>query len=189
LKFIGFAALLVVWAGGMGGEARTQQKLVLDPAKSVVNFTLVDALHTVHGTFQVQQGEIRFSPAGGQASGMIVVDAVSGKSGNSSRDGRMAKEELKVESYKTVSFAPTRVTGELHPSGDSTLQVHGVFTLLGAAHEIDVPIQVQVDGKQIHATGTFALPYVKWGLKDPSNMFIKVNKEVTIDLSLMGTLQ
>jgi polyisoprenoid-binding protein YceI len=179
---------MLVWASGLAG-AQAQQKLVVDPARSEVRFTLVDALHTVRGTFQVQQGEIQFNTAGGQANGQIVVDAVSGKSGNSTRDGRMAKEELKVESYKTVSFAPTRVTGELHLSGDSTLQVHGVFTLLGTAHEIDVPMQVQVDGKQIHAVGTFAVPYVKWGLKDPSNMFIKVNKEVTIDLSLMGTLQ
>jgi polyisoprenoid-binding protein YceI len=188
LKVVRIAALFLVWAGGLVG-AQAQQRLVVDPARSEVRFTLDDALHTVHGTFRVQQGEVQFNKTGGAASGMIVVDAVSGKSGSSSRDGRMAKEELKVESYKTVSFAPVRIIGELHSSGDSTLQVHGVFTLLGTPHEIDVPMQVQVDGKQIHAVGTFLVPYVQWGLKDPSNMFIKVNKEVTIDLSLMGTLQ
>jgi hypothetical protein len=64
-----------------------------------------------------------------------------------------------------------------------------MFTLLGTSHEIDVPMQVQVNGRQVHAVGTFAVPYVQWGLKDPSNLFIKVNKEVTIELSLMGTLQ
>jgi hypothetical protein len=64
-----------------------------------------------------------------------------------------------------------------------------VFTLLGAAHEIDVPMQVQVNGKQVHAVGTFAVPYVKWGLKDPSTMMLRVNKEVQIELSLMGALE
>ena len=121
-----------------------QQRLVLDPVRSEVHFTLGDVLHTVHGTFRVQQGEIMFNPADGMAGGAIVVGALSGQSGNSARDGRMAKEELRTESYKSVSFAPTRFMGEFHEGGDSTLQVHGVFTLLGTAHEIDVPMQVQV---------------------------------------------
>ena len=130
-----------------------------------------------------------FNPADGMAGGAIMVDALSGQSGNSARDGRMAKEELKAESYKSVSFAPTRFTGEFHESGDSTLQVHGVFTLLGTAHEIDVPMQVRVNGKQVHAVGAFTVPFVKWGLKDPSTMMLRVNKEVKIDVSLMGPLQ
>ena len=166
-----------------------QQKLVVDPAKSEVHFTLGDVLHTVRGTFRVQQGEINFNPSTGEASGSITVDALSGASGNSVRDKRMAKEELKAESFKAVTFAPTRFTGKFNASGDSALQVHGVFTILGTAHEIDVPMQVQVNGDQLHTAGTFAVPYVAWGLKDPSTFLLKVNKEVQIDLLLTGTLQ
>jgi polyisoprenoid-binding protein YceI len=168
---------------------QAQQKLVLDPAKSEVHFTLVDMLHTVHGTFRVQQGEISFNPSTGEASGSIVVDALSGESGNSTRDKRMAKEELKVESFKVVTFAAMRFTGKFNASGDSALHVHGMFTLLGTAHEIDVPMQVQVNGDQLHTTGSFALPYVAWGMKDPSTFLLKVSKEVQIDLLLTGTLQ
>jgi hypothetical protein len=46
-----------------------------------------------------------------------------------------------------------------------------------------------VNGTQFHASGTFAVPYVKWGLKDPSVFAIKVNKEVQIDLLLVGMLE
>jgi polyisoprenoid-binding protein YceI len=185
-----FRVLLLVCAALLIGQtAQAQQRLVVDPERSDVHFTLGDVLHTVHGTFRVQQSEIEFNPADGRASGTVVVDALSGQSGNSARDGKMEKDVLKTESYKNVSFAPTRFTGEFHGSGDSTLQVHGVFTLLGVAHEIDVPMQVQVNGKQVHAVGTFAVPYVKWGLKDPSTMMLRVNKEVQIELSLMGTLE
>jgi len=35
---------------------------------------------------------------------------------------------------------------------------------------------------------TFPVPYVAWGLKDPSFMMFKVAKEVGIDLTLMGQL-
>lgn len=168
---------------------RAQQNLLIDPAHSEVHFTLGDVLHTVHGTFHVRQGEIVFNRATGQASGSIVVDALSGESSNGARDRRMANDELKAQTYKNVTFAPTRFTGAFNSAGDSALKVHGVFTLLGTAHEIDVPMQVQVNGNQIHASGSFAVPYVQWGLKDPSSLILRVSKEVQIDLSLMGVLQ
>ena len=101
----------------------------------------------------------------------------------------MTNDELKAPDYKTVAFAPTRFSGTFNPTGDSTLQVHGLFTLTGTPHEIDVPMQVQVNGEQIHAVGSFVIPYVQWGLKDPSTFMIHVNKEVHVDLDLSGTLR
>ena len=166
-----------------------QNKLSVDPARSEVNFTLGDTLHVVHGTFHIQQGDVAFDPATGKATGSIVVDALSGQSGSSMRDHRMTDDELKASTFKTISFTPTHFTGTFNATGDSTLQVHGIFTLLGTPHEIDVPMQVQVNGEQLHAVGSFAVPYVQWGLKDPSTFMLHVNKEVQIDLSLMGTLQ
>jgi polyisoprenoid-binding protein YceI len=170
-------------------QDKTQDKLTLDTTRSEVHFTLADALHTVHGTFHIQQGDITFDPATGKADGSILVDALSGKSGNSVRDRRMTNDELKAPDYKTVAFAPTRFTGTFNPTGDSTLEVHGLFTLIGTPHEIDVPMQVQVNGDQIHAVGSFAVPYIQWGLKDPSTFMIHVNKEVHVDLDLSGTLR
>jgi hypothetical protein len=49
-------------------------------------------------------------------------------------------------------------------------------------------MQVHIDGANITAKGSFLVPYVKWGLKDPSIMILKVAKEVHIDLELSGTL-
>jgi len=166
-----------------------QNKLSVDTTRSEVHFTLTDTLHVVHGTFHIQQGEISFDPATGKASGSIVVDALSGQSGNSMRDHRMTNDELKAPDFKTITFTPTRFTGTFNSNGDSTLNVHGTFTLLGTPHEIDLPMQVQVNGDHLHAIGTFTVPYIQWGLKDPSTFMIKVNKEVQIDLSLMGTLR
>ena len=170
-------------------QDKPSHKLSLDTNRSEVHFTLTDTLHTVHGTFRIQQGEVIFDPATGKANGSILVDALSGQSGNSLRDHRMAKEELKAPEFKTVAFAPTRFTGTLNPEGDSTIHIHGVFTLIGTAHEIDVPMMVQVSGDKIHAVGSFDVPYVQWGLKDPSTFMIKVNKEVHVDLDLIGTLR
>ena len=41
-------------------------------------------------------------------------------------------------------------------------------------------------GRQITATCHFSIPYVEWGLKDPSILFFKVAKEVEIDLTVEG---
>src|SRR5258705_811515 len=181
--------LLIAAPAILHAQDKAQNKLALDTARSEVHFTLTDTLHVVHGTFRIQQGDITFDPATGKATGSIVVDALSGQSGNSTRDHRMAKDELKAPDFKTIAFAPTRFTGTFNPTGDSTLQVHGLFTLIGTPHEIDVPMQVQVNGEQIHAVGSFVIPYVQWGLKDPSTFMIKVNKEVHVDLDLTGTLR
>jgi len=170
-------------------QDKTQNKLSLDTTRSEVHFTLTDTLHTVKGTFHLQQGDITFDTATGKAAGSILVDALSGKSGNPVRDHRMTKDELKAPDYKTVAFAPTRFTGTFNPIGDSTLQVHGLFTLLGTSHEIELPMQIQANGDQIHAVGSFIVPYVQWGLKDPSSFMIKVEKEVHVDLDLSGTLR
>src|SRR6185312_8306832 len=58
----------------------------VEPAQSHVAFTLGDIFHTVHGTFQLKTGAIRFDPATGAASGQLVVDAASGNSGSNARD-------------------------------------------------------------------------------------------------------
>ena len=168
---------------------QAQDKLSLDPTHSEIHFTVDTTLHTVHGTFHMQQGDIAFDPATGKVTGSIVIDAPSGQSGNGSRDRRMSDEILKTTDFKTITFTPTHFAGTLNSTGDSTLKVHGTFTLLGNPHEIDVPMQVQVSGDQLHTTGTFTIPYVQWGVKDPSNFVFHVNKEVQIDLLLTGTLR
>ena len=181
--------LLIAAPAILHAQDKTPNKLSLDTNRSEIHFTLTDTLHSVHGTFRIQQGDIAFDPATGNANGSVLVDALSGKTGNSIRDHRMTNDELKAPDYKTVVFAPTRFTGTFNPEGDSTLQVHGLFTLIGTPHEIDVPMQIQVNGQQIHAVGSFVIPYVQWGLKDPSTFMIKVNKEVHVDLDLSGTLR
>jgi len=121
-------------------------------------------------------------------SGSVVVLAGSGKTGNGSRDNRMNKEVLKVEQHATVSFEPTTYTGAIAPSGDSTIQVTGIFTLLGTPHEITIPILVHLEGTTATAKAHFVVPYIQWGLKDPSFLFWKAEKDVAIDLFLAGPL-
>jgi hypothetical protein len=49
-------------------------------------------------------------------------------------------------------------------------------------------MQLHIDGTSLTAKGHFTVPYVQWGLKDPSVFILKVAKEVGIDLTLVGSL-
>jgi NADPH2:quinone reductase len=61
-------------------------RLQFDPEKTTAPITLSATLHTVHGKFLLQHGEIKFDPGSGKISGEIVFDATSGKTGNEGRD-------------------------------------------------------------------------------------------------------
>jgi len=165
-----------------------QQSFTADPAASSVAFALIGSGHEVHGTFHVQSGTIQFDRSATKISGSIVVSAASGDSGDKGRDKKMHSDVLDVDHFADVTFAPQSYQGNLAASGDSTIQVTGVFTLHGTAHDLTVPMQVHIDGSRLTAKGMFVIPYVKWGLKDPSMFILKVAKDVQIDLSLSGTL-
>jgi hypothetical protein len=121
-------------------------------------------------------------------SGLIVVSAISGESGDKGRDKKMQSDVLDSAHFTDVTFAPQGYQGTIAPAGDSTIQVMGSFSLHGAAHDLTVPMQVHIEGSSLTATGKFVVPYVKWGLKDPSIFILKVAKDVQIDLTLVGTL-
>jgi polyisoprenoid-binding protein YceI len=165
-----------------------QETFTVNPDASKVAFTLGGTGHHVDGTFHVQSGKIEFDPSASKISGLVVVAAGSGNSGEPGRDKKMNSDVLDTAHFAEVTFAPNSYQGSIAPSGDSTIQVSGVFTLHGTPHDITVPMQIHIEGTAISATGKFTVPYVKWGLKDPSIFILKVAKEVDIDLNLSGQL-
>ncbi len=165
-----------------------RQTFEADPAKSQVQFTLEATLHAVHGTFHLEHGTLSFSRNSSEMSGLIAVDAHSGDSGEGSRDKKMTQDELKADKFTAITFAPKSYTGEIAAEGDSDIVVRGAFTLLGSPHDIAVPMHIHIAQSMCNAKGSFEVPFVQWGMKDPSSFVLKVNKQVTIALDLTGTL-
>jgi polyisoprenoid-binding protein YceI len=163
--------------------------LDIDPAQSKVHWTLGTTLHTVHGTFAFKKGTFHVDPGTGKASGEIVVSATSGDSGNDSRDKKMHKDVLESAQYQDVIFRPDRVDGKIAPQGTSSVQVHGMFVLHGREHELTVPVQAGLAGGHWTGSANFNVPFIDWGLKNPSSFFLKVEHAVQIQLELKGRLQ
>jgi polyisoprenoid-binding protein YceI len=164
------------------------QTFVVNPDASEVKIALKTTHELVNGSFHVQSGSIEFDRGNPKMTGPVIVLAGSGKTGNDSRDKKMNKDILKVELYATVSFDPQTYTGDLAVSGDSNLQVTGIFTLLGTPHQITVPILVHLEGTTATAKAHFVVPYVQWGLKNPSFLMWKADNDVSVDLLLAGRL-
>ena len=183
MKSLAVVALALIFAPAALGQHQT---FVINADASDVKMKLNTTHEVVDGTFHIQSGSINFDRTATHISGIVIVAAGSGKTGNDSRDKKMNKDILKVDQFATVSFAPQTYTGTIVASGDSTIQVSGVFTLLGTAHDLTIPLQIHIDGSKATAKGQFIVPYVQWGLKNPSFMIWKADNDVAIDLNLVG---
>ena len=177
-----FVPLCVSAALLVAGESIPVQprSLVIDPAQTKVEFTLGSLLHTVHGNFQLKRGTLSFDPQSGKAYGELVVDATSGESGSPARDKRMHASILESAKYPEIAFRPDRVDGKVAPEGKSQVQLHGVFAIHGVEHEILLPVTVDAGGGQYNVIGIFEVPYVKWGMKNPSTLMLRVDDKVEI---------
>jgi polyisoprenoid-binding protein YceI len=162
---------------------RAEQAFVeFDPARTKVHFSLDSVLHTVHGTFNLKRGVIRFDTASGDATGELIVDATSGESGNESRDRRMHKSILESAQFTEVKFVPRRVEGQIAPEGESSVLVHGIMTLHGKGHEFTLPATVRRDTAGLAVRSSFSIPYIAWELKNPSTFLLRVSDKVNIQI-------
>jgi polyisoprenoid-binding protein YceI len=153
-----------------------------------IEWTVGDVLHTVHGTFKLKRGAIRFDPDSGKASGEVVVDVASGDSGSGARDSRMHANVLESGKYPEAVFTPDRIDGKLAMGSSSTVRIHGIFRIHGADHEMTVNAVAKVAGDRMDVHIAFDLPYVAWGMKDPSNFLLKVGKTVQVSIDASGML-
>jgi polyisoprenoid-binding protein YceI len=184
----GLALFLSLAATAFGAEYSFELK----PENTRIEWTLSDALHTVHGTFALASGQVNFDPSTGNASGRVVIDVTSGQSGSAARDKRMHANVLESKKYREAVFTPDRIVGKLEIPGSSEVKVHGVFTIHGASHELTMDARTQATTQatadSMKADLTFAIPYVEWGMKDPSSFLLKVNKTLDFAVAAAGAL-
>lgn len=171
------------------GYCCAQEKtFTLDPARSIVEFTLPATGHTVHGTFKFKSGSIIFDASKGAASGQLVVDATTGESGNDSRDHKMKSEVLETGRYPEIALQVEKLENVAGATGRSAVELHGSMLLHGQAHEINLPLAIEIQGDDARATGELLVPYVDWGLKNPSTFILRVSKQVMVRITVVGRL-
>jgi polyisoprenoid-binding protein YceI len=181
-------AAIVFLAFACTGVAAQTVAFTLDPQHTTISFTLGDVLHTVRGNFHLKQGSLLLDPASGKFTGEIIVDAKSGESSSGMRDRKMHREVLESDRYPDIAFRPDHVEGAVSMQGKSSVPVHGIFSIHGLDHELVVPADVEIFPDHWTATLHFAVPYAKWGMKNPSTLFLRVSDSVDIDITVAGSV-
>ena len=176
---------LVALATAAGAET-----FELQPQETRVAFTLGATLHTVHGTLRARRGSVRFDPATGAASGEIVLDAASAETGNASRDRDMHGKILESARYPEIVWRIDHVEG--FPRGEARsarVTLQGSLAIHGASHPLSATAEVAVGAdRRVTASAAFKVPYIAWGMKDPSTFVLRVDKEVGVEVHAAGRL-
>jgi polyisoprenoid-binding protein YceI len=101
----------------------------------------------------------------------------------------MHKEILESGRYPEAVFTPERVEGRFSPEGVAELQVHGLFKIHGGEHEMVFQTRVETRGDQLVVNMHAVLPYVQWGMKNPSTFILRVSDKVQLDIHATGHIR
>ena len=184
------ALAIILMAALAAIPARAEQHvLVLDPQASKVTFTLKATGHMVEGGLALKSGRITFDPATGAASGEIAIDLKSAQTDNKTRDQKMHDEVLETKKHPLAVFRVEKFRGTLPTSGTGQGTLDGTLSLHGSDHKMSLPAKLEVKDGWVKAVTQFEIPYVEWGLNDPSVVMLRVAKVVTVTVRAEGTLE
>jgi polyisoprenoid-binding protein YceI len=132
---------------------------------------------------------ITIDPQTGVAQGEVLVDVASGQSGSHGRDERMQRDVLESTKFPQAIFHPEKVVGSITGAAQQNVTVQGTFTIHGGDHPLELAMSIQIAGGSVTATTHFAVPYVAWGMKDPSTFVLRVGKRVDVDVVAKGSVE
>ena len=166
-------AVLILAAPAL--PAAAAERLEIAAAKSKLTFVLGATGHEVRGELPLVGGE-------------IVIDAAKIRTGSEGRDEKMHAEVLLSAKFPKILFRPQKLEGRLPASGKGKIGLRGKIELVGVEHELLLPAEVEIAGNRISATSVFEIPFVAWGLHDPSVLFLRVDKQIAVRLEIEGEL-
>lgn len=174
----------------IGATTPAQQLTVqIDPQTTEIHFKLGATMHTVKGDATVESGNFSIDTATQKLEGALVVPAAGLKTHNKDRDHNMYVDVLETEKFPNIVLKLERYEGTLAREGVSQVTLHATMQIHGVEKPLQFPTEVKIDGKTFTAKGDFDVPYVEWGMRDPSNFVLRVSKKVQVRLFVSGQLQ
>jgi polyisoprenoid-binding protein YceI len=166
-----------------------ERVLILEPEKTSVTFTVKATGHDVDGVLALDSGQIRFDPDTGAVSGQVTLDLRRAQTGNRLRDREMHRSVFETERFPLVVFRPSRMQGALQASAASEIILVGIVLMHGREHAFSLPVKVRQDGERVTAEAVFDIPYVAWGLRNPSLLFFRVAPAAAVTVKTEASLR
>jgi hypothetical protein len=184
-----FCLLLLAWSSSATPASARESRVRFDPAQADIRWTLGALPHTVHGTFKLKSGLLTIESTTGLARGEFIVDLTTGNSGDDARDRTMQQQVLESVEYPLASFTTDAIHVDERSQSIQQIAPTGRFNIHGRDHPIQVSGTLQIAGNQVTVIAHFRVPYVEWGLHDPSTFILRVAKAVDVDVTFRGTLE
>ncbi len=184
----GILAIATVVVAPVAASAE-ERVLTLEPEKTSVTFTVRATGHDVEGVLALDSGQIRFDPDTGAVSGQVTLDLKRAQTGNRLRDREMRQSVFETERFPLVVFRPSRMQGALQPSAVSEIVLVGIVLMHGSEHAFSLPVKVRQDGERVTAEAVFDIPYVAWGLRNPSLLFFRVAPAAAVTVKTEASLR
>ncbi len=157
----------------------------VDPAQSVIRYTVIHKLHQVEGLSREIEGKALVREDG-SAVAQVRVPVASFHSGDANRDSHM----LEAVEAGTFPFVTVKVALQLDPTKElpeSPAPMEGEVAFHGVKRRLTVPITlVRLPTGELRARGSFAVSLDAHGVQRPSLLFVKVDDacQITLDLVL-----
>jgi polyisoprenoid-binding protein YceI len=161
-----------------------------DPQATQIHFKVGSLVRDVRGTFQFKGGALAIDPDSTLAQGELLVDATTGRTGNTAHDKQMQEEVLESKRYPSIFFHAEHLRGQVPKTdGSSDVIAEGMLNIHGADHPMQMKVHLVRVGNTLTATTHFSVPYVEWGMKNPRGTFVHLSKTVQVDVSAKGTIR
>jgi polyisoprenoid-binding protein YceI len=142
----------------------------------------------VRGELDLVRGELRFDPARGAVAGEIVVDATSARTGIGARDRDMHERVLESARFPEITLRAERLEVLRRDEASADVRLHATLEIHGAAHPVAIPARVTALAEdRLLVEAAFRVPYVAWGMHDPSTFVLRVAKEVDVSVRAEAT--
>ena len=160
---------------------RTEAVYRIDPAGAEAGFDVKATGHTVHGKTSGVSGEVHVTEeAGGEKalSGRIEIAAATLDTANARRDQTMKTKCLAVDRFPAIVFAPARFvpSGAQPASGAVPGSLTGMITIRDVTKPVVMAATLETKGTRIVVTGTFDVPWLDFGIPDPSFFIVTLDK-------------
>ena len=93
------------------------------------------------------------------------------------------------QDWRHLLIKAKKYQGSLKQGGTSEVVLKGTLLFHGAEHPVEIPAKVTLAGDRLTADGHLTIPYVAWGLHDPSKFVLRVGKTVEVRLQVAGNLR
>ena len=139
------ALFALILAGLVFSSPARAATYVLDPDHTAVSFKIRHLFSNVQGTFNQFEGTIEYEPGKPESwKAQAVIQAASIDTRVRQRDDHLrSKDFFEVETYPTITFTSTEVTG----ASEKEAKLHGLLTIRGVEKPVVMDLKAHGVGK------------------------------------------